>query len=210
LSEEKDRGLKFARKTTTHFFKLNFPTDAADAVDESGFLSATSLMILQIFLIRIRHEKSEVFMMDNLKHKDLSDKVLKAFYKVYNTLGYGFLEKVYERALLLELGNQGLKSTRQQPIKVYYGANPVGDYFADIIVEGKIIIEVKIADAICDAHIAQLRNYLKATVIEVGLLLNFGPEPKFARRIFSNENKQIFNEQKIRVNPLPPQNQRGN
>jgi GxxExxY protein len=154
-------------------------------------------MVSQIFLFFIRHEESEVFMMDNFKHKDLTDKILKAFYRVYNTLGYGFLEKVYERALALDLASAGLRVARQQPVKVFYGGNPVGDYFADIVVENKIIIEVKIADAICDAHIAQLRNYLKATEMEVGLLLNFGPEPKFARKIFSNENKQQLNEKKF-------------
>ena len=148
-------------------------------------------------------------MMDNLKHKDLTDKVLKAFYKVYNTLGYGFLEKVNERALIFELGSLGLRAARQQPIKVYYGGSLVGDYFADIVVENKVIIEVKIAEAIGEAHIAQLRNYLKATEIEVGLLLNFGPDPRFARKIFSNDHKQFFNGPKICTNPSIPPNQRG-
>jgi GxxExxY protein len=149
-------------------------------------------------------------MTDNFKHRDLTDKVLRAFYKVYNTLGYGFLEKVYERALMFELGHLGLRAVRQQPIKVYYGGGSVGEYFADIVVENKVIIEVKIADSICEAHIAQLRNYLKATEIEVGLLLNFGPEPKFARKVFSNDHKQFCIEIKIRANPQPPPNPRGN
>lgn len=133
-------------------------------------------------------------MPDVLKHKDVTDRVLKAFYKVYNSLGYGFLEKVYENALALELGRVGLRVTRQQPIKVFYDGSLVGDYFADIVVEGKVIIELKTADAICDAHISQLRNYLRATEIEVGVLLNFGPEPKFVRKVFSNENKRLDGE----------------
>jgi GxxExxY protein len=130
-------------------------------------------------------------MPDNLKHKDLTDKILKAFYKVYNSLGYGFLEKVYENALMLELSSADLKVTRQQPIKVYYQGKLVGDYFADLVVEHKIIIELKVAEAICDAHVAQLRNYLRATEIEVGLLLNFGTNPQFVRKFFSNEGKLV-------------------
>jgi GxxExxY protein len=122
-------------------------------------------------------------MPDNLKYK--------AFYKVYNSLGYGFLEKVYENALLLELSSAGLKVTRQQPIKVYYQGNLVGDYFADLVVENKVIIELKVAEGICDAHVAQLRNYLRATEIEVGLLLNFGTNPQFVRKFFSNEGKLL-------------------
>jgi GxxExxY protein len=129
-------------------------------------------------------------MTETIKHKELTDKVLKAFYKVYNALGYGFLEKVYENALLLELDSAGLRVTRQQPIKVYYQGSLVGNYFADLVLENKVIIELKVADAICDAHIAQLRNYLRATEIEVGLLLNFGTNPQFARKFFSNASKQ--------------------
>ncbi|MEW6130827.1 MAG: GxxExxY protein [Acidobacteriota bacterium] len=147
-------------------------------------------------------------MTQDLQHRDLTDKILKAFYKVYNALGYGFLETVYEKSLLLELRNSGLRAERQQPIKVYYAGNLVGDYYADLIVEGVIIIEVKIADAICEAHIAQLRNYLRATEIEIGLLLNFGPEPKFVRKYFSNENKNLS--EKIRDYPPHPPHPLGN
>jgi GxxExxY protein len=136
----------------------------------------------------------EGFVPDGLKHKDVTDRILKAFYKVYNALGFGFLEKVYENALMLELGRMGLRVTRQQPIKVFYEGTLVGDYYADIVVEGKVIIELKTADAICDAHIAQLRNYLRATEIEVGVLLNFGPEPKFVRKVFSNDNRRLDGE----------------
>jgi GxxExxY protein len=130
-------------------------------------------------------------MRDTIKHKELTSKILKAFYHVYNALGYGFLEKVYENALLLELGKAGLRVTRQQPIKVYYEGSLIGDYFADLVVENRVIIELKVAEAICDAHVAQLRNYLRATEIEGGLLLNFGTDPQFARKYFSNESKRL-------------------
>ncbi|MBP7961168.1 MAG: GxxExxY protein [Caldilineaceae bacterium] len=119
-----------------------------------------------------------------LKHGDLTDKIIGAFYKVYNRLGYGFLEKVYENALVLELRKQGLSVRQQSPIHVYYENELVGEYFADLIVDDKVIVELKAAEAIDEAHLAQLTNYLKATRQEVGLLLNFGMEPVFMRRIF--------------------------
>ena len=125
-----------------------------------------------------------------LKHENLTGQIIKAFYKVYNELGYGFLEKVYENALALELESIGLRVARQRPIKVYYLGRQVGDYYADLIVEGLIIIELKCAEALCEANEAQLLNYLKATDSEVGLLLNFGPKPAFRRKIFTNDKKR--------------------
>jgi GxxExxY protein len=124
-----------------------------------------------------------------LLHKDITDKVIKAFYKVYNVLGTGFLEKVYENAMAIELRTMGLVVERQKLMKVYYGQHSVGDYFADIVVNGVVIVELKAAASICDAHLSQLNNYLKATEIEVGLLLNFGPEPKFQRKYLTNDRK---------------------
>ena len=123
--------------------------------------------------------------------RELSNKVIQCFYKVYNTLGYGFLEKVYENALYLELINQGISCRKQCPIKVFYYEVIVGEYFADIIVEYSLIIELKAAEALALEHEYQLINYLKATEIEVGLLLNFGKEPKFIRKVFSNERKRL-------------------
>jgi GxxExxY protein len=117
--------------------------------------------------------------------------ILKCFYKVYNTLGYGFLEKVYENSMYLELINSGISCKKQVPIKVYYEGNPVGDYYADLIVEDEIIIELKAADNLIEEHENQLTNYLKATNIEVGLLLNFGKESQFKRRVFSNSRKKL-------------------
>lgn len=118
-------------------------------------------------------------------HKELSSKILECFYKVYNKLGYGFLEKVYENALKIELEQFGLIVDRQKPIKVYYENQIVGEYFADLIVNNQIILELKAAESICEEHEFQLINYLKATEIEIGLLLNFGKKPEIRRKIFS-------------------------
>lgn len=118
-------------------------------------------------------------------HKETTDSILNAFYNVYNTLGYGFLEKVYEKALLIELIKFGLEAKNQVPIKVYYSDQIVGDYFADIIVQDKVIIELKAHENLLDQHEYQLINYLKATKIEVGLLLNFGMKPQFSRKVWT-------------------------
>jgi GxxExxY protein len=123
-------------------------------------------------------------------HSDLTEKIIKAFYKVYNTLGYGFLEKVYENAMLIELSNSGLAVENQKRIMVFYEGKVIGEYFADLLVEGKVIVELKAAANLLAEHEAQLINYLKATNIEVGLLLNFGKKPEFKRKIFSNQNPQ--------------------
>jgi len=122
---------------------------------------------------------------ENFKHSDITDKIIKCFYKVYNTLGYGFLEKVYENAMFLELKNLGLFVEKQKRINVYYENQLVGEYYADLIVSESVIVELKAAEALCEEHEFQLINYLKATEIEVGLLLNFGKSPQFKRKVFS-------------------------
>lgn len=127
--------------------------------------------------------------MEKILHEELTGKIIKAFYTVYNTLGHGFLEKVYENALLIELHKNGLQAEQQKKIEVFYENQKVGDYFADIIVEDIIILELKASDAIAPEHEAQILNYLKATKIEVGLLFNFGHKPQFIRRVFGNERK---------------------
>ena len=114
-------------------------------------------------------------------HEEITSMIINAFYLVYNTLGYGFLEKVYENALAHELRKRGLKVEQQAPIKVYYDGVAVGEYFADLLVEEKVILELKVAESISDAHKAQVINYLKATGLEVGLVMNFGPEAAFKR-----------------------------
>ena len=123
---------------------------------------------------------------DNYKHSEITEKIIKAFYKVYNTLSYGFLEKVYENALFIELESMGFNVNKQWPIKVYYENKEVGTYFADLVVEEYIIIELKATETLCEEHEFQLINYLKATEIEVGLLLNFGKKPELKRKVFSN------------------------
>jgi GxxExxY protein len=121
-----------------------------------------------------------------LLHKEITEKIINAFYNVYNTLGYGFLEKVYENALLIELRKMELFCDAQEQIKVYYEDEQVGFYIADIIVNDCVIIEVKAAESLHEEHEFQLINYLKATEIEVGLLLNFGKKPQFKRKVFQN------------------------
>jgi GxxExxY protein len=126
-----------------------------------------------------------------LLHNDSTDKIIKSFYKVYNELGFGFLEKVYENALFIELKALGLYCEKQKQIIVYYNTQIVGEYFADIIVNNCIILELKAAESLCEEHEFQLINYLKATEIEVGLLLNFGKKPEFKRKLFTNNLKNV-------------------
>lgn len=121
----------------------------------------------------------------DLEFKEITDKILKAFYTVYNELGYGFLEKVYENAMFIELTQNKLNCFRQKPIHVYYKNKIVGEYFADMVVEDKIIIELKSAETILKEHEHQLLNYLRSTQMNIGLLLNFGKKPEFRRKIFT-------------------------
>jgi GxxExxY protein len=123
------------------------------------------------------------------KYRVLTEGIIKVFYKVYNTLGYGFLEKVYVNAIMIELSKAGVDAIAQAPIKVLYEGHVVGEYFADILVDNKIIVEVKAARALALEHEAQLLNYLKATDIEVGLLLNFGAQPEVKRKVLDNYRK---------------------
>jgi len=125
-----------------------------------------------------------------MKHKEITDKIIGAFYKVYNELGYGFLEKVYENAMFIELRKHGLFVEKQKNILVFYEGEMVGDYYTDLIVSEKVIIELKACESLREEHEAQLTNYLKATNIEVGLLLNFGFKPELKRKIFDNEYKK--------------------
>ena len=118
--------------------------------------------------------------------QELSNTIIGCAFTVYNTLGRGFLEKVYENALLIELKNKNLDAVNQYPISVYYNEQVVGEYFADIIVENKVILELKSVEKLNDVHSAQLLNYLKATNIKVGYLLNFGSNSKleFKRLVY--------------------------
>jgi GxxExxY protein len=118
-----------------------------------------------------------------LIHQNITDNILKGFYIVYNELGFGFLEKVYENALIIELKRVGLKCEQQKPIKVKYKGTIVGEYFADLLVDEKVIVELKAAEKIVKEHEFQLINYLKSTEVQIGLLLNFGKKPEFKRKI---------------------------
>lgn len=129
--------------------------------------------------------------MGDLLHKNLSETILKIYFEVYNELGYGFLEKVYQNAMYLELKSQGYKVEAQKQIKVYYKSQLVGDYFADLLIEDSIILELKACGCLLDEHKDQLLNYLKATDVEIGLLLNFGTTPEFKRSIYSNDRKKL-------------------
>ncbi|MFQ6101988.1 MAG: GxxExxY protein [Anaerolineae bacterium] len=123
------------------------------------------------------------------KHSDLTEKIIGAFFTVYGRLGYGFSEKVYENALVLELRKLGLEVEQQKRITVYYDGQVVGEYLADIVVEGIVIVELKAVRQLSKEHEAQLLNYLKATMVEVGLLLNFGPKAEFKRKVYDNDRK---------------------
>ncbi len=124
-----------------------------------------------------------------MKHQTYTEEIIKVFYRVYNALGYGFLEKVYENAMMIELKKENLPAAQQSPINVIYENEIVGQYFSDMIVDEKVIIEIKAKKCLMPEDTAQLLNYLKATDKEVGLLLNFGPKPEVSRKVFDNSKK---------------------
>jgi GxxExxY protein len=120
--------------------------------------------------------------MSEIIHHELTESIIKCAFEVYNHLGSGFLEKVYENALLKEFELQRISAFSQVVIKVNYKGSVVGDYVADIVVEGKVLVELKAVERLIDIHELQLKNYLKATSIEVGLLLNFGKSLEIKRK----------------------------
>jgi len=124
-----------------------------------------------------------------MKHSEITDKIIKGFYEVYNELGDGFLESVYEKAMMIVLTGYGLEVNNQKYLPVYFRGNLVGEFKADIIVNDKVIVELKAVKTIVPEHEAQVINYLKATGIEVGLLLNFGRKPEFKRFVFEKLKK---------------------
>lgn len=126
------------------------------------------------------------------KHSDITEKILGGFYAVYSALGYGFLENVYVKALMIEMMKRGLSVRDELPIHVYYEGQLVGEYFADLVVNESVILEIKATKSLATEHEAQLLNYLKATPYEVGLLLNFGPKPETKRRSFDNSRKEWY------------------
>lgn len=123
--------------------------------------------------------------MVQLTQADKTEAIISAFYEVYNTLGYGFIENVYQNALFKELNRRGIPCVAHPKITVYYKGETVGFYEADIIAYGSVILELKAVSTLCESHELKLVNYLKATDIEIGLLLNFGPKPEVKRKVFS-------------------------
>jgi GxxExxY protein len=121
---------------------------------------------------------------DNYIHSELTDKIIGCAYDVYNQLGFGFMEKVYENAMMIKLPQKGLEVVQQAPINVYFENVLVGEYFADIPVNSKVILELKAVSSLSKTHEVQLVNYLKTTNIKVGLLINFGEKLKIVRRVF--------------------------
>ena len=128
--------------------------------------------------------------MKNFPHQELTKSIIGIYYNVYNELGFGFLEKVYHKALLIELKNNGYKIDSEKKVNVYYKNKIVGEYIPDIIINDSVIVELKCVEYLTDIHENQLLNYLKATDCEVGLILNFGKDPQFIRKIFTNDLKK--------------------
>lgn len=164
------------------FFRVEQNTDNTDLADLHGVLFEYPFV-----------KRCNKFLFQKLqKHvtqRNYSNHNSGNFTRFYNKLGYGFLEKVYENAMYIEWRKSGLQCTQQQLIEVFYEKEVVGHYYSDLLVENLVIIELKAAETLCEAHECQLLNYLKATEIEVGLLLNFGKEPKLLRKIFTNDRK---------------------
>lgn len=132
-----------------------------------------------------------------MKHEVLTEKIIGAFYHVYNSLGWGFLEKVYQNALAIELTKRKIRYLSQAKIDVRYEGQYVGEYFADFLVEDAVILELKACEQLAPEHEAQVINYLKASSIKVGLLLHFGPKPQFRRKVFESARQ-------IKLTPMLP------
>ena len=127
---------------------------------------------------------------EQFRHAELTNAIIGCFYDVYNELGFGFIESVYEKSLAIALRTKGFEVNQQIAIPVWFRGSQVGDFDADLMVNRLILLELKTARAIENSHLGQLMNYLKATEIEVGLLLNFGPKPEFKRVVFGNDRKR--------------------
>lgn len=125
-----------------------------------------------------------------MRHEEITERIIGAFYAVYNTLGWGFLESVYQKAMGIELSKRGLSIVPQAKIEVFYEGVSVGDFFADFLVAGVVIVELKAVERLAPEHDAQVINYLRASLIDVGLLMNFGPKPEFRRKIFERSRSE--------------------
>ncbi len=150
------------------------------------FLAMRASILMKVLII---NGCLDYYLIMKLLHKELSDQIIKTFYDVYNELGFGFQEKVYQNALYIELKSRGFRVEAQKQIKVYFKDCLVGEYFADLMINDTIILELKAVEFILEVHEAQLFSYLKATSVELGFLLNFGKRPEFRRKVFENNRK---------------------
>ncbi len=125
------------------------------------------------------------------EHQDLTQKIIGVFYEVYNELGHGFLESVYEEAMMIALAEAGLRVDQQFPVLVSFRGRRIAEFKADLLVEGVVLLELKAARTLDSSHEAQILNYLRGTSIEIGLLCNFGPKPEFKRMAFANTRKRL-------------------
>jgi GxxExxY protein len=125
------------------------------------------------------------------KHSELTEAIIGVFYEVYNELGFGFLESVYRKSMQIALEDKGLAVSAEMPVPVFFRGTNVGDFRADLVVNQLVLLELKTAEAIVLAHEAQVLNYLRATSLEVGLILNFGPKAQVRRLLYDNERKQL-------------------
>jgi GxxExxY protein len=128
---------------------------------------------------------------DEMKHSELTERIIAVYYRVYNDLGPGFLESIYHRAMTIAMAEEGLRVEEQLPIPVWYRGQQLGDFRADILVNGCVLLELKAVEHLDRSHSAQTLNYLRATDLEVALLLNFGhTRPEFRRLLFDNDKKR--------------------
>lgn len=137
----------------------------------------------------MKHETALKHTDASFLHSDATDMSIGAFYRVYNRMGYGFLESVYRNALTRELTKAGVPFEREVPIDIWYDGERIGHFKADFLVDGRVVLEVKATQALIDADRSQLLNYLRGSKVEVGLLLHFGPKPRVERTIYTNERK---------------------
>jgi GxxExxY protein len=138
------------------------------------------------------------------KHEDLTERIIGVFYDVYNELGHGFLESIYREAMRVALGQAGLRVATEVPIRVIFRGTIIGTFRADLIVEGYVLVELKKCDVLAKEHDAQTLNYLRSTDLEVALLMNFGPQPRFKRFAMDNERKRSMASASIDVGPFAP------
>ncbi|MFC6095976.1 GxxExxY protein [Flavobacterium qiangtangense] len=137
-----------------------------------------------------KFKRQTQFYMKNFPHQELTKKIIGIYYDVYNELGYGFLERVYQNAMVIELKKRGYQVQCNKKLAVYYKMEVVGEYIPDIIINDLVILELKAVEYLTEPHENQILNYLKATDCEIGLVLNFGKDPQFIRKIFTNDFKK--------------------